>query len=272
MTDTTNKVYVLRTTIFGYDDEYFHVHHEGGGPIAGIYTDRESAMAAWRRLEAEALSQRQLECEPRFFETPDDENARIDALIFARTGKHIADTHTVGERQRVTIYQDALEELSDEDLFLVLDAAGSLAYVLTEFEVGDKFYVRWLVREQRYQAFDRDQYGYGEGPTLCFATDPVTLAECARDQDDWEDPEAIVLDGAPGDLSSTPDILKALIAQYPSLHYDDSAQRLTIEPVNGPAFCAVNAVLKAPLFEIREVSRDELFRIQQQVLGAAAPA
>ena len=98
MTDTTNKVYVLRTTIFGYDDEYFHVHHEGGGPIAGIYTDRESAMAAWRRLEAEALSQRQLECEPRFFETPDDENARIDALIFARTGKHIADTHTVGDR------------------------------------------------------------------------------------------------------------------------------------------------------------------------------
>lgn len=270
MTDTTDKVYVLRTTIFGYDDEYFHVQYEGGGPIAGIYTDRETAMAAWRRLEAEALSQRQLECEPRFFETSDEENARIDAMIFARTGEHIADSYAVGDRQRVDISPESLADLSDEDLFLVLDAAGSLAYVLTEFDVEDKFYVRWLTREQRYQAFVRDRYGYGEGPTLCFATDPATLAECARDQDQWEDPEPIVLDGTLADLSATPDILKALIAQYPSLQYDESAQRLTIEPVNGPALSAVNAVLRSPLFEIREVSRDELFRIQQQVLGDPA--
>ncbi|MBD8524446.1 hypothetical protein [Pseudomarimonas arenosa] len=92
------------------------------------------------------------------------------------------------------------------------------------------------------------------------------------DQDEWADPEPIVLDGTLADLSATPDILKALIAQYPSLQYDESAQRLTIEPVNGPALSAVNAVLRSPLFEIREVSRDELFRIQQQVLGDPAAA
>ncbi len=265
MNDVADKIFILRVTTFGYDDEYYHVSHVGGGPIAGIFTDRGEALKAWRTLEAEFFKHRSLDSEPSFFELSNEEMRELDELIFARTGTRVATAHG-GNSSRICIYQDDLTNLSEEDLFALLEKANALAYVLTEFEIGARFYVRWLNGDQRYDSWDMDEYGYGVGRTLCFATDPEALAENFVSVEDYEE-RTVQQRGSWSELSATPEVLRSVVAMHPSLRYDDDTQTLSIKLLNGPAIREVNALLKQPIFEIREVNQETLIQLQTAVLS-----
>ncbi|HNJ86847.1 MAG TPA: hypothetical protein PKU92_09715, partial [Agitococcus sp.] len=75
---------------------------------------------------------------------------------------------------------------------------------------------------------------------------------------------AIPLSGKLSDLSDTPQLLLLLIKDNPNIEYNEHYQTLRIKP-DEKTLNSVNALLKNPLYEIRYLTIQEIYEIEQTI-------
>lgn len=240
------STYVIRAKCFGYNDEVFYV---AGNRIANIFQDKAQAEQAYKQLEIDAARNFALYEVEALFNASEEKLNTLDAFVFERCGQHIADGYEISE--------DTLPaELADDDTFEFVQRAGMQSYQLMCFEGAPKFYALWSVKQQELYK-DYDEYFTG----LVYAPSPEQLkGQLERIFDEQGCP--LVLNGTLESLSSTPALLQAAIASNRNIVYKPQQQQLEINNWDTAALYSVNALLNNPLFEIREISLEDIQHLE----------
>ena len=240
------STYVIRAKCFGYNDEVFYV---AGNRIANVFHDKAQAEQRYKQLEIEAARNFALYEVEALFNASQEKLKALDAFVFERCGKHIATGYEVS-RDTLPI------ELSDDDTFEFVQRAGMQSYQFISFEQAPVFYALWSVKQQEwYKTYDEFFTG------LIYAASPEQLKDQLEFIFDEQDSSS-EFTGALEDLSSTPALLYALITSHPNINYNAKNQQIRINDWDTDALYSINALLKNPLFEIREISLDALQEIE----------
>lgn len=240
------STYVIRAKCFGYNDEVFYV---AGNRIANVFHSKEQAEATYKQLEINTSRDFGLYEVESLFDAAEEELAALDHFVFERCGEHI---YEEGELSRNCL-PDAL---SDEDTFEFVQRAKMQAYQLIHFENEPKFYAIWFNKTQQYLKVQDECF-----TTLIYAQTPEGLNnDIEYVFYEYESP--LVLKGALDTLSSTPVLLQAAIDTHKQYaKYNATRQELTIRQ-NTETLLSINALLIHPLFEVREISIDEIQEIE----------
>ncbi|RZG86122.1 hypothetical protein [Acinetobacter venetianus] len=245
------STYVIREKYFGYNDEVFYV---SGNRINKVFQDKEQAEAAYKQLEINGARDFALYEVESLFDADEALLKQLDDFVFLRCGEHI---YQEGEVSRDTLP----ESLSDEDTFEFIQLADMHKFQLVQFEHEAKFYALWSVKKQQWVE-EHDEFFAG----LAYADQPEQLKTNVRTIFADYDYEDIQLKGSLEDLSEQPVLLKALIKNSKALKYNNKSQTLTIlQGWEEEGLYAVNPLLKQPLFEIKEISLEEIQTIENEL-------
>ena len=135
------------------------------------------------------------------------------------------------------------------------------SYQLIHFDQDIKFYGLWSVKKQAWVE-EHDEFFAG----LVYADRPEQLKTNVGTIFADYDYDDIELKGSFEDLSEQPVLLQALIKNNKALKYNNKSQTLTIlQGWEEEGLYAVNPLLKQPLFEIKEISLDEIQTIEKEL-------
>ena len=243
------STYVIRAKCFGYNDEVFYV---SGNRIANVFHDQAQAEATYRQLEINSARDFGLYEVESLFDADEKTLQALDDFVFERCGEHILEDGMVSH--------NALpDELSDDDTFEFIQRARMQAFQLTHFAEEPKFYAIWVTKSQEYLKIHDE----------CFST--LAYAETAEGLNDdigsvfYEYESPLVLKGALDALSATPVLLQAAIDTHKKhAKYDAGKQQLTIKQ-DTDTLLSINALLREPLFEVRQLSIDEIQEIEAEL-------
>ncbi|WP_414631681.1 hypothetical protein [Acinetobacter venetianus] len=245
------STYVIREKYFGYNDEVFYV---SGNRINKVFQDKEQAEAAYKQLEINGARDFALYEVESLFDADEALLKQLDDFVFSHCGEHI---YQEGEVSRDTLP----ESLSDEDTFEFIRLADMHKFQLVQFEHEAKFYALWSVKKQQWVE-EYDEFFTG----LAYADQPEQLKTNVRAIFVDYDYEDIQLKGSLEDLSEQPVLLQALIKNSKALKYNNKSQTLTIlQGWEEEGLYAVNSLLKQPLFEIKEISLEEIQTIENEL-------
>ena len=243
--------YVIREKYFGYNDEVFYA---SGNRIASIFEQKEKAEATYKQLEINGARDFPLYEVESLFDADETLLKKLDDFVFSRSGDHI---YKDGEVSRDTLP----ESLSDEDTFEFIQLANMQKFQLVQFECEAKFYALWSVKQQKWVE-EHDEFFAG----LAYADQPEQLKTNVRSIFADYDYDDIELKGSFEDLSEQPVLLQALIKNNKALKYNNKSQTLIImQGWEEEGLYAVNPLLKQPLFEIKEISLDEIQTIEKEL-------
>lgn len=243
--------YVIREKYFGYNDEVFYA---SGNRIASIFEQKEKAEATYKQLEINGARDFPLYEVESLFDADEALLKKLDDFVFSRLGDHI---YKDGEVSRDTLP----ENLSDEDTFEFIQLANMQKFQLVQFECEAKFYALWSVKQQKWVE-EHDEFFAG----LAYADQPEQLKTNVRSIFADYDYDDIELKGSFEDLSEQPVLLQALIKNNKALKYNNKSQTLIImQGWEEEGLYAVNPLLKQPLFEIKEISLDEIQTIEKEL-------
>nr|WP_278395620.1 hypothetical protein [Acinetobacter venetianus] len=242
---------MIREKYFGYNDEVFYV---SGNRINKVFQDKEQAEAAYKQLEINGARDFALYEVESLFDADEALLKQLDDFVFSHCGEHI---YQEGEVSRDTLP----ESLSDEDTFEFIRLADMHKFQLVQFEHEAKFYALWSVKKQQWVE-EYDEFFTG----LAYADQPEQLKTNVRAIFVDYDYEDIQLKGSLEDLSEQPVLLQALIKNSKALKYNNKSQTLTIlQGWEEEGLYAVNSLLKQPLFEIKEISLEEIQTIENEL-------
>lgn len=240
------STYVIRAKCFGYNDEVFYV---AGNRIANVFSDKAQAEATYRQLEINSARDFGLYEVESLFDADEATLQALDAFVFERCGEHIYEDGEISDAPLP-------DELSDDDTFEFIQRADMQAFQLVHFETEPKFHALWINKTQDYLKIHDE----------CFST--LAYAETAEGLNDdveiifYEYESPLVLTGALEQLSETPVLLQAAIDTHKkNAKYNASKQELTIKH-DTDTLLSINALLKEPLFEIRQLSIEEIQEIE----------
>lgn len=241
------STYVIRAKCFGYNDEVFYV---AGNRIANIFHNQQQAEKTYKQLEINDAREFNLYEVESLFDMPEEELNVLDEFVFERCGDHIIQS---GEVSR-----DPLpSSLSEEDTFEFIQRAQMQKYQLIRFDEEVKFIALWSNKQQDFVK-EYDEFFAG----LVYAATPEELKSKLSAIFDEYDGSSIQLTGSLEQLSHTPALLQAAIAINPNINFNASQQTLCIENWDDEALYSVNALLKEPLFEMRDISIDKVQEIE----------
>ena len=242
--------YVIREKYFGYNDEVFYV---AGNRIANIFEDKQQAEAAYKQLEIKGARDFALYEVESLFNATEEELQKLDDFVFARCGEHICEAGDISD--------DVLPvSLSDDDTFEFIQLAGMQKFQLVEFENQVKFYGLWSVKKQRWVE-EHDECFAG----LIYSENLDAFKSKVEHIFADYDYSAIEIKGSLDELSAQPILLQAMISTQSGLSYDEAKQTLVIDAWQDEALYAVNSLLKQPLFEIKEISLEEIQKIEKDL-------
>ncbi len=148
--------------------------------------------------------------------------------------------------------------MSEDDAFKFAQESGLLWYQLIEFEDDQPIYILWSVEEQDYlkgeynNTFDSQDENFADLDSDCFDG----LFEDYFEQNIFNEN----LD----DLSESPELLKNLLPSIAAVTYDSDENSITEIDWDDLTFVqlkSINALLKQPIFEIRQVTLEQLHKI-----------
>lgn len=240
------STYVIRAKCFGYNDEVFYA---AGNRIANVFNDKAQAEAAYKKLEINSARDFGLYEVESLFDADEATLQALDAFVFERCGEHIYEDGELSDGP----LPDAL---SDDDTFEFVQRADMQAYQLVHFATEPKFYAVWVTKTQDYLKIHDE----------CFST--LAYAETAEGLNDdigivfYEYESPLTLKGPLDQLSETPVLLQAAIDTHKQYaKYNASKQQLTIKQ-DTDTLLSINALLREPLFEVRQLSIDEIQEIE----------
>lgn len=242
--------YVIRAKYFGYNDEVFYVT---GNRISNVFQDQAEAEAAYQKLEVEGARDFALYEVESLFDADEAMLKQLDEFVFSRCGEHI---YQDGE-----ISRDVLpSSLSDADTFSFVQMAEMQKFQLVHFDHEVKFYGLWSTKKQQWLE-EHDEFFAG----LIYAESPELLKDKIESIFKDYDYSDIELEGSLESLSDQPILLKALIQTDYALSYDEDKQILNIGLWQNEALYAVNALLKQPLFEVKQIELEEIQRLEKEL-------
>lgn len=245
-----SEIFVIRGYHWGYNDETFY---PCGNYIKSTFASEAEAKKTLVALERGHWQQMDLGETNQFFDTDQPLIDRVNAFITQKCGKPL---FTNDDRRDVFVPN----ELNDEDFTEFLRIAGLQAYKLTKFEDGQKFYAIWFPDEEDYLK------EYDECTTaLVYEESVEQLKKSAADQLEYHWDDGIKIKGELDQISDTPELLKNLIGSQKGIKYNEQKKKLKINPERVDALFAVNELLKAPLFEIRELTIDEVTQMESEL-------
>ena len=242
--------YVIREKYFGYNDEVFYV---AGNRIANVFEDKQQAEAAYKQLEIKGARDFALYEVESLFDADEALLQQLDDFVYSRCGEHICEAGDISD--------DVLPvSLSDDDTFEFIQLAGMQKFQLVEFENQVKFYGLWSVKKQRWVE-EHDECFAG----LIYSENLDAFKSKVEHIFADYDYSAIELKGSLEELSAQPILLQAMISAQSGLSYDEAKQTLVIDAWQDEALYAVNSLLKQPLFEIKEISLEEIQTIEKEL-------
>ncbi len=237
-----SQSYVIRAAYFGYNDEVFYV---SGQTINSVHTDKKEAELKLHKLVVEHARQMDLGEVASIFDGSDAFIKQLDDFVFLKCDKHIANGNYIDGGTYLP------RELSDEDVFEFSKLSRMKAYDLVEFEDKPLFKALWDCEEEEYQMF----FDEGMDGVIFASTDAElkeNLAEFAEDKS-WSE-----LKGSIEELSDKPALLSALIESNEQLSFNNEKNVLKIKDESTDALLAVNELLKKPLFEVKELTAEQI--------------
>ena len=243
----SNPVYVIKSYQFGYNDEYFYVC---GSNIHSTFTSFDEAQKQYRQLEVQAARKIENLAEvASLFESTEEFRQKLSAFVESKTGTPL---------NLEEPWQGLPSSLSDEDLLTFVEMADMHSYQLLSFDEVPKFYALWFPKDNRYHIID-DEYS----SSLVYSPSRDELLKELDDLIyDWQN---YSLQGELKDLSETPLLLEKLIKTSPQISYDDDNKILTIKGRKKSPYLELNAILKEPFFEIRELSLEEVIQMEKEI-------
>ncbi|WP_296281843.1 hypothetical protein [uncultured Acinetobacter sp.] len=236
--------YVIRHNHFAYNDEWYQTDQATLGAIKAIYTDKDEAMKAYKTLIAHDLYQLELYDYDIFggYET-DGLSQTMEKFILEKTGQ---------EFDEIT-----LPEMNEQDAFEFAQLSGLLRYQLLELDETRPNFVIWLPTEQRYFS------DFHTGDIIFSAVENFVEGH----ESEWYFLKQlnITLQGSLAMLSDSPELLNNFIQNQQGIRYNETKLSLTIDTdvVGYNTLNGLNALLKQPLFEIKQASLEELKNLQE---------
>lgn len=240
----SNIQYVIRHNDFAYNDEWYQTLSAETGQIHTIYQDKTEAEQAFKELIVEALYQdEELSNYDIGNGYADDETyEKLEAFVLEKTGEDFE-------------IDDEIPELSLDDAFEFAQISGVMHYQLIEIDAQKPIYILWSNLEQDY--FRSDNNNVFDSTDDNFSTREDF--ELYMFEDDFNEQ---VFKQALDEISDSPEILKALILNTPSVSYaEDCVTDIDWEEITLSELKAFNALLKNPVFEIKQINLEQLNNI-----------
>lgn len=238
--------YIIRHNDFAYNDEWFQTSSPEAGRIHTIYEDKAEAEYAFKKLIVEALY------------ADDDLNnydigngyaseetyEKLEQFVLEKTGEEFE-------------IDDEIPEMELDDAFEFAQLSGVLHYQLIEIDEQKPIYILWSNEEQDY--LRSENYNIFDSTDENFNT--VDDFELYIFENDFNEH---VFDQSLEKISESPEILKSLILGIPALVYAEDRNcilNIDWEDISFSQLKAINALLKQPIFEIRQVTLEQLNKI-----------
>lgn len=244
--------YVLRAYCFGYNDENFYVC---GTRISEVFEQRDQAEAAYRKAQLEYLRDIDLAEHENIFNGEEAYLRKLAEFVEAKTGKNI-----ISDNDWIELGTDTHTEMSDDDLFEFGELGELHAYKLIAFDDEPVFHALWNPVEEKYfQTIDEGFEGFVYGASR---DEAMKMIESHDINLDWEGLEK---QGTLDELSDNPTVLRQFIASTAEIEYDESDAVLRFGYPETEHVIALNALLKEPIFEIRELTVAEIKDLEKEI-------
>ena len=238
--------YVIRQNDFAYNDEWYQTHSPILGAIQAVYTDKSEAEAAYKQLIVEALYHNE------YLSNYDIGNGyaddatyeKLEAFVLEKTGEEF-DT------------DDEIPEMELEDAFQFAQIAGILHYQLIEINETQPIHILW--------SNTQNDYLKGEYNNTFDSTDEnfSTLENFELSLFEY-DFNVHIFDKTLDQISDSPEILKTLATNTPNIVYAEdrnSIVNIDWDDLHFTDLKSLNALLKQPIFEVRQITLEQLNKI-----------
>lgn len=229
------KVYVIRNLGFEYNDEYYETVLQDNdkylGHIWALFKDKKNALQEWKRLEYEFSHKMN------FLNIIGYEDSYSRLKQFGL----VLDNHL----------KDKIRLMNQDQLFDFIHKIDCHVFIMYEYPIDLKVKALFKFKDNTYHSAKNtiDHYkGYG------YISNSFLLVN--------EHIQTIIIKGTLETLSETPLLLSQLISNTPNLKYNQESQSLQISP-DEKTLNSVNALLKNPLYEIRYLTIQEIYEIEQ---------
>ncbi|NNP74247.1 hypothetical protein A7P53_01845 [Acinetobacter defluvii] len=238
--------YVIRRNDFSYNDEWYQTHQAAAGSIQAIYTDQAEAIQAYKQLVVDALYEDGELC------NYDIGNGYASEETYEKLEKFVLEK--TGEEFEI---DDEIPEMELDDAFEFAQISGVLHYQLIEIDQQKPIYILWSNEEQDY--LRSENYNIFDSTDENFNT--VDDLELYIFENDFNEH---VFDQSLEKVSESPEILKSLVLGIPALVYAEDRNcilNIDWEDISFSQLKAINTLLKNPIFEVRQVTLEQLNKI-----------
>lgn len=246
--------YVIRQYQFGYNDECYYV---SGSNILKVYDNEPDANDAFRKLEIAHIRNAELHEQSSLWDLSGDELKPLNDFVESKVGKKLfAEEHPD--------YNDSVPaSLSDDDVLKLGEMAGIQGYKLVSFENEPVFYAIWILdgdEEGWYKIYDEDStslvYSESRDETI------KNVGDLAYDY--WYEKK---IKGSLEELSDSPSLLSSFLEKTKRIKFVEKEKKsfIKMKSEKGADICSLNELLKRPLFEIKELSIDQVIEIEKEL-------
>ncbi|MFO1391131.1 MAG: hypothetical protein U1E94_02780 [Agitococcus sp.] len=228
MSDNDRKVYAIRNLCFWYDDEYYFPLISSdleSGSICAFCVDKQAAIEEWKLLEYE------------FSHKMDFSNV----IGFEECCSYLEDLGIELNRD----FYEKLKFMDKDELFDLIQKLDRHVFFMYEYPADLKSKTLFNLIENRFELWDVSTDHLSNN--FLKTNDEVTF---------------ITMNGTLEELSDAPLLLLQLIQNNPNIKYDEDSKTLEIAP-DEQSLNSVNALLKNPLYEIRYLTIQEIYEIEQ---------
>ncbi|MDM1249114.1 hypothetical protein HX005_17210 [Acinetobacter sp. R933-2] len=243
--------YVIRQNNFSYNDEYFSTYNTELGHIQAIYDNKQEAEQAYKTLIVEALYQ-----QDSLYEYNGDTEIAQQAYEFIVENNIEVELEEDENLDDIDEFE-TLPPMSEDDAFKFAKLSGILWYQLLEFEDNQPIYILW--------SNTQNDYLKGEYNNTFDSTDEnfSTLENFELSLFEY-DFNVHIFDKTLDQISDSPEILKTLATNTPNIVYAEdrnSIVNIDWDDLHFTELKALNALLKQPIFEVRQITLEQLNKI-----------
>jgi len=242
--------YVIRQHQFGYNDECYYISHSD---IYKVFDSEKEAVVALDELQVKHIRNVELYEHESLWDATKSDLVELNEFVQKKIGRKLFPDEAPQYEDRVP------KELADQDVLELGKMADIEGYQLVQFENEPVFYAIWLIDDNDWHPAE---YEYRSSLAYEESRDEIIEELGTAAYFNWNEHE---IAGSVDSLSDSPTILNSLIEKTDGFDFvnNDGEQVLKLESDDGAALAALNELLKQPLFEIRELSLEQIIEIEE---------